>query len=440
MSNLDAWSAFSALPAEQQDLLAVKVFYLVLRDAGRDRNDPLSPNFGDYNNGYDAIAALFNSRLDFSDASGTGFVDEFLNPASGGAEAGKYLPDLAALLGDSSLTNQQAWSAFGQLPASQQRNLALQIFTLVLQNASLEAGNAATAASGNATLSQARASLFAGQKWAGNLSMTSREIETTNGGDISLLAPGGQVTVGFSTDKQTPNQGILTGHGGDISIFANGDISLGTSRIFTLLGGNELIWSEIGNIAAGSGSKTVFSAPPTRVLINPQSADVQNDLAGLATGSGIGVLATLAGVAAGDVDLIAPVGTVDAGDAGIRASGNLNIAARIVLNASNIQVGGTSAGVPPPPAPPNIAGLAAASSAAASADSSVAQVASQNSATSQVVDVPSIITVEVLGYGGMIPPRMTPRPRLRSSASALRYDKPRNSLRDGHETVCGLSP
>ena len=65
------------------------------------------------------------------------------------------------------------------------------------------------------------------------------------------------------------------------------------------------------------------SAPPTRVLIDPQSGAVQTDLAGLATGGGIGVLATVAGVAPGNVDLIAPVGVVDAGDAGIRSSGNL---------------------------------------------------------------------------------------------------------------------
>jgi len=176
---------------------------------------------------------------------------------------------------------------------------------------------------------------------------------------------------------------------------------VGTSRIFTLKGGNEIIWSTLGNIAAGSGSKTVHSAPPTRVLINPQSADVQNDLAGLATGSGIGVLATLTDVAPGSVDLIAPVGTVDAGEAGIRASGSINIAALHVLNANNIQAGGTSTGVPVAAAP-NIGGLAAASSSSAASANSAAQVAAsqQSAAEATQAFVPSIITVEVLGYGG----------------------------------------
>lgn len=238
--------------------------------------------------------------------------------------------------------------------------------------------------------------------WLGALSLPTREIKTFEGGNVSLLVPGGSVTVGRATDPQTPDQGILTERGGNISIFAADSVNVGTSRIFTLLGGNEVIWSTWGNIAAGSGSKTVYAAPPTRVLVDPQSADVQNDLAGLATGSGIGVLATLAGVTPGNVDLIAPVGTIDAGDAGIRASGNLNVAARVVLNASNIQVGGSSAGTPPPPAPPNLAPLQAASNTSAAVNSTAADMSRQETASnqSQIAEVPSIITVEVLGYGG----------------------------------------
>ncbi|MEJ0004663.1 MAG: filamentous hemagglutinin family protein [Pararobbsia sp.] len=44
----------------------------------------------------------------------------------------------------------------------------------------------------------------------------------------------------------------------------------------------------------------------------------------------------------GDINLLAPRGTVDAGAAGIRVSGNLNVAALHVLNADNIQVQGKS--------------------------------------------------------------------------------------------------
>jgi len=138
------------------------------------------------------------------------------------------------------------------------------------------------------------------------------------------------------------------------------------------------------------------------VIVDPQSGAVETDLAGLATGGGIGVLETIAGAPPSDVDLIAPNGTVNAGDAGIRASGNLNIAAVRVLNASNIQVGGKSSGVPTAAAP-NIAGLSAAASAAGSATSATSQAVgqNQNSVAQQTPTLlPSIISVEVVGYGG----------------------------------------
>ena len=63
------------------------------------------------------------------------------------------------------------------------------------------------------------------------------------------------------------------------------------------------------------------------------------------TGSGIQTLATTPGRKPGDVDLFAPRGVVNAGDAGIVA-GNLTIAATAVLGANNITVSGTSVGVP----------------------------------------------------------------------------------------------
>jgi hypothetical protein len=180
-------------------------------------------------------------------------------------------------------------------------------------------------------------------------------------------------------------------------------VSIGIARIFTLRGGDIMIWSSAGDIAAGSSAKTVQSAPPTRVLIDPQSASVATDLAGLATGGGIGVLATVAGVAPGNVDLIAPIGAVDAGDAGIRATGNLNIAASIVLNSANISVGGSSAGTPSAPAvaSPSLGGLASAASAGAATTSATNQ-SEQKSQAQQTAsqELPSIISVEVIGYGG----------------------------------------
>src|SRR4029450_5265322 len=150
---------------------------------------------------------------------------------------------------------------------------------------------------------------------------------------------------------------------GAVSIFTDADVDIGQARIFTLRGGDVIIWSSTGDIVAGTAPKTVVTAPPTRVVFDATSGDIKTDLGGLATGGGIGVLAAVEGIPAGNVDLIAPNGAVDAGDAGIRVTGNLNIAATTVLNASNIQSSGTSSGVSSaaPASAPSLGGIAASS-------------------------------------------------------------------------------
>jgi len=59
-------------------------------------------------------------------------------------------------------------------------------------------------------------------------------------------------------------------------------------------------------------------------------------------GSGIRTIQTDATEPAGNVDLIAPEGSVNAGDAGIGAAGNINIAAVTVTGVSNINFGGSA--------------------------------------------------------------------------------------------------
>jgi filamentous hemagglutinin len=336
----------------------------------------------------------------------TAFIDQFLTPTS--SYWSSLLPELQILLPSPiSVTGAKVDLSAGlpavwpELTQSEQKLLAPQIlntFYLVLRDAGRNHPKTGNFNSGFSAIS----ALFPGNvAWQGDLTLTSREIKTENGGNIDILAPGGQLTVGLPVNSGSPaDQGILTDDGGNISIFTNGNVTVGVSRIFTLLGGNEVIWSSTGNIAAGSASKTVSAAPPTRVLVDPTSASVKTDLSGLATGGGIGVLASVPGVAPGDVDLIAPNGFVDAGDAGIRASGNLNISAVQVLNASNISVGGKSTGTPAPPAAPNIGSIASASNTSAASSNAAAEVAKQGHAPVQQAAFPSIITVEVLGYGG----------------------------------------
>jgi hypothetical protein len=240
---------------------------------------------------------------------------------------------------------------------------------------------------------------------AGSIFTRARDLRTTSGGSIIAAAPGGGITMAsdiFGNPLTPP--GIVTEYGGEVSVLTGGNLDIGRARIFTLRGGDLTIWSSRGDIAAGTAAKTVVTAPPTRVLIDAISAEIETDLGGLATGGGIGVLASVAGVEPGAVTLLAPRGTVDAGDAGIRATGNITIAAAQVRNADNIAAGGTSVGVPAaaPVAAPNVGGLSSASSSTAATSQAASDVTrqAQSGAAPGQQEAPSNITVEVLGYGG----------------------------------------
>jgi len=307
---------------------------------------------------------------------------------------------------------------------AQRAQLAIRLLALVLRDAGKDSLVTGTYENGFAAIE----TLFGDISGGGDINTRNRDIRTRSGGEINLVVPAGSVLMAENKETQSTArpqlgsfsgtgslmlvstsaapkapEGIVTEYGGNVSIFTDGDVEIGQGRIFTLRGGNIVIWSSTGDIAAGAAEKTIATAPPTRVLIDPQSATIETDLSGLATGGGIGVLSTVAGVEVGDVDLIAPGGTVDAGDAGIRASGNLNIAAVQVLNADNIAASGSSSGVPSAPAvaAPNVSGLSSASSSTAASSSAANQVANQATRKSQEpVETPSTITVEVLGYGG----------------------------------------
>ena len=336
---------------------------------------------------------------------GTGELDfkTFVAEILAGPAAVRYEAELAEIIGGDGGS-----ADFESLPEKKQHLAALQVFFLMLRDAGRDHNDPASPDFGTyAGGFKAIDTLFPGTSWKGDISLTSRQIKTAAGGDISMFAPGGKIIVGFDAGAgQSLDQGILTESGGNIHMFAHESVTLGTSRIFTLRGGNEMIWSSTGDIAAGTSSKTVASAPPTRVSIDPQSADLKNDLAGLATGGGIGVLATVEGLMPGDVDLIAPGGAIDAGDAGIRSAGNLNVAATTLLNSENIAVTGTAAGAPagPPPAPP----APPAPPPPPPPDNRSTADSSQKSRdeeekkrkTVQQQDPASIFSVEVLGYGG----------------------------------------
>jgi filamentous hemagglutinin family protein len=247
-------------------------------------------------------------------------------------------------------------------------------------------------------------SVFGKVTGSGEIFTRARNVRTSTGGAITIASPSGGLTLASDIiGNPNPPPGIVTEYGGEVSIFTDGNVDIGRLRIFTLRGGDMTIWSSTGDIAAGTSPKTVVTAPPTRVVIDTASADVSTDLGGLVTGGGIGTRASVQGIPPSQVYLIAPFGTVDAGDAGIQATGDIKIAAAAVVNADNISAGGTSTGVPSAPvvAAPNVGGLTSGSSSTAATSSAASSVSNQGPKQSQeIVETPSIISVEVLGYGG----------------------------------------
>lgn len=217
-------------------------------------------------------------------------------------------------------------------------------------------------------------------------------IQTLRGGDIHLLTPSGAQTLGVEGTDPAGTAGVVTLGEGSIRQFSRDSILLGQSRVMTVFGGDIQAWSEEGDINAGRGAQTTqVYTPPLRVY--DQWGNVTLSPNAPSSGAGIATLNPIAGIEPGDIDLIAPLGTVDAGEAGIRVSGNVNIAALQVLNADNIQVQGDSQGVPVVAAV-NTGALTAASSASTAASQAAETVSRRNNSAQ-----PSIITVEILGYG-----------------------------------------
>jgi len=188
--------------------------------------------------------------------------------------------------------------------------------------------------------------------YSGDLTLTASQIYTDSGGNISILVPGGSINVGLANPppsiaaKPASSLGIVAQGSGNVNIYSLGDVNVNQSRVFTLGGGNILIWSTLGSIDAGNGSKSSLSVPPPTVTVSKNGNVTLNFGGALAAGSGIRTIQTSADIPAGDVDLDAPVGTVNAGDAGIGAAGNINIAAAHVVGVDNINFGGTATGVP----------------------------------------------------------------------------------------------
>ncbi|VVE00506.1 filamentous hemagglutinin-like protein [Pandoraea communis] len=225
---------------------------------------------------------------------------------------------------------------------------------------------------------------------------TDATVSTNFGGAIQMLNPGGRTLVGVEGVTPGANAGVVTQGEGDIQLYSRDSILLGLSRVMTTFGGSIQAWSAQGDINAGRGAKTtVLYTPPKRVY--DDSGNVTLSPSVPSSGAGIATLAPLPEVPPGDVDLVAPLGTIDAGEAGVRVSGNVNFAALAVVNAANVQVQGKSTGLPVIAAV-NVGALTNASATAAQA-ASAAQDAVARERVAQRQNTPSIFSVRMLSTG-----------------------------------------
>ncbi|MBY6239909.1 filamentous haemagglutinin family protein [Methylosinus sp. Sm6] len=327
----------------------------------------------------------------------------YIDPASAGTNGVDFLALIAASLGQS---REEAWTSFQNLSATRQRLMIDEAFLSFLTSVATDYRDS----SSPYYLKYSRAyevidTLFPKSERVdpaavGRLVTPYSLIETQAGGDINVIGPVGGIRVGSAgRDTLTPDkEGILTLRGGAIRIYTDQTVLVNQSRIMTQQGGNVEIFSGNGDIDAGSGPKTYVANPVLSEVCNYSTGYCSVNPQGLVTGAGIGAIVTLPSQdpSLSNAVLSAPRGTVDAGAAGIRVSGNLVIVAQRVSNGANISFGGNASGLPASSSSANVGALTSASSTAGAAAKAVETPRAGNAGS----DAPSIITVEVLGYGG----------------------------------------
>jgi len=151
----------------------------------------------------------------------------------------------------------------------------------------------------------------------GDLTMYSTAIASLNGGDISIFA-GGSINAGSAdfTVKTTTARGIYTADQGSLSVIADGDINVNGSRIAAYDGGNVTVESLAGNVNCGTGGNGYVIVYDYNV--NPSTHQVTTEAP---TIPGSGVLATTfpsdTGLTVGNILVEAPNGVVSASAGGV---------------------------------------------------------------------------------------------------------------------------
>lgn len=356
-------------------------------------------------------------------ADDAAFIAKYLDPSVSASYNANLTNFVKNITGNNSLSDLQAWTQFQTMDEQLQHQFVQSAFFNELKQAGIDHNDSTSAGFGSYKRGfDAIATYFPKDNYDGKLDLSFSQVKTERGGDLNVMAPGGSIVIGLpktpeslifakgTSIGETVNLakaqsiaagklGVFTVKGGNINLFAKGNIDVAQSREFTIQGGDILNWSSTGDIDAGKGSKTATSAPPPLIRTDAKG-NTFTDLSGVVSGSGIGTLQTLASAPVGNVYLIAPNGTVNAGDAGIRSSGNLLIAATRLLGADNINVGGSSSGVPAVTTV-NISFNAPVSADSATANKQGDQLGSANKLgeNSKMSNLLSLINVEVISLG-----------------------------------------
>jgi len=242
------------------------------------------------------------------------------------------------------------------------------------------------------------------RRGSGDIDLVDSGVQALRGGDITLLAPGGQIIVGLPGVPQAASsvkiRGVVGYGASNISAYADADFQVNTQRVFVVGQGDITLWSSRGDIDAGRGANTAVNVPP---VVPRRQADgsVSFELPAVTTGSGIGVLRPPTGQAQGSIGLYAPNGEVLALDAQIRAPGRVTAAADQVRGADNIAAGSV-AGVPVVVPAPAVALPQEPSAAGA------AQAGTRAAASNAGPQRSSLLLLELLGLGPAPPVECLP--------------------------------
>jgi filamentous hemagglutinin family protein len=123
---------------------------------------------------------------------------------------------------------------------------------------------------------------------SGDLSMFSSKIASLNGGDLTIVADG-RMNVGSRefVASDSAARGIFTVDPSDVTVIARGDINVNGSRIAGYDGGNVTVRSLEGNVDAGTGGSG--SAAVEKIHVDPETRQIMTYTP---TIPGSGILAT----------------------------------------------------------------------------------------------------------------------------------------------------